>query len=184
MNIEDNNSANLRYYALMNTITTNHPLGPPAVCPTETIIADWIDYNGHLNMAYYNVIFDHGVDHVYDFLGIGEAYTQAGIGSCFTMEVHVHYLNELSLGDEVEVHLQLLDFDHKRVHFFEQMYHKSEGYLAATSEQIGMHIDMSTRRSAPFPDEVIEKLTDLKQAHEGLAVPDQVGHVISIPPAK
>ena len=163
------------------TTAAAHPLGAPAICPAETVIADWIDYNGHLNMAFYNVIFDHGVDHVYDFLGIGAAYAEAGIGSCFTMEVHVHYLNELSLGDQVEVHFQLLDYDHKRLHFFEQLYHKREGFLAATSEQIGMHIDMQTRKSAPFPDAVLAKLEALKAAHADLAIPPQVGHVIGIP---
>ena len=179
--LPNNNALILGYYWDMNTIIKNHPLGSPIICPTETVIEDWIDYNGHLNMAFYNVIFDHGVDHVYDFLGIGEAYAQSGIGSCFTMEVHVHYLNELSLTDEVEVHFQLLDFDHKRLHFFEQLYHKDEGYIAATSEQIGMHIDMKTRRSAPFPDDVINKLEELKEAHSRLIVPEQVGHVIAIP---
>jgi len=145
------------------------------------VIPDWIDYNNHLNMAFYNVIFDKGVDHVYDFLGIGEDYTASGNGSCFTMEVHLHYLQELSLGDEVEVHFQLLDFDHKRVHFFEQMHHRGEGYIAATSEQIGMHVDMASRRSAPFPDEVLLRLEELRDAHAGLEIPAQVGHVIGIP---
>jgi acyl-CoA thioester hydrolase len=158
----------------------NDELSIPIVCPTETVMKQWIDYNGHLNMAYYNVIFDHGVDHLYDYLGIGQAYTKSGIGSCFTMEVHVHYLNELSLGDEVEVHLQLLDCDAKRVHMFEQLYHKQEGYLAATSEQIGMHIDMATRRSAPFPADVYEELQRLCDSHRTLQVPEQVGHVIGI----
>ena len=157
-----------------------HPLGAPAVCPKEIIVPEWIDYNGHLNMAYYSVIFDHGVDHVYDFLGIGEDYAKSGVGSCFTMEVHIHYLSELSLNDPVEVHWQLLDYDHKRLHFFESMYHAQEGYLAATSEQIGMHVDMQTRRSAPFPDDVLKKLEALKNAHQELNVPEQVGHVIGI----
>jgi acyl-CoA thioester hydrolase len=157
-----------------------HPLGSPIVCPSERVIEDWIDYNGHLNMAYYNVIFDHAVDYLYDFLGIGADYAKSGVGSCFTMENHVHYLNELSLHDEVEVHIQLLDFDAKRVHFFEQLYHKKEGYLAATSEQLGMHVDMVTRRSAPFPDTVLVELERLHQAHQLVVIPDQVGHVIGI----
>jgi acyl-CoA thioester hydrolase len=163
-----------------NMSTSEHELGVPIICPTTTVEADWIDYNGHLNMAFYNVIFDRAVDHLYDYLGIGQAYTKRGIGSCFTMEVHVHYLAELSLDDEVEVHLQLLDFDSKRIHLFEQLYHKADGFLAATSEQIGMHIDMTTRRSAPFPDTVVEELGPLHEAHNTLTVPEQVGHVIGI----
>ena len=159
----------------------DHPLGTPVICPTQTVQADWIDYNGHLNMAFYNVIFDKGVDHLYDFLGIGEAYAMSGVGSCFTLEAHVHYLNELSLDDPVEVRLQLLDYDAKRIHFFEEMYHKDAGFLAATSEQIGLHVDMQSRRAAPFPDDVLEKLATLRQAHSHLPVPEQVGHVIGIP---
>ena len=164
--------------------TVTNPAGldqAPVICPEQTVIEDWIDYNGHLNMAFYNVIFDRGVDHVSDLLNIGAQYAKSGQGSCFTMEVHLHYLKELSLGDRVAVHFQLLDYDSKRIHFFEQLYHQGEGYLAATSEQIGMHVDMQTRRSAPFPDTVLDRLEQLKAAHSGLDVPPQVGHVIQIP---
>jgi acyl-CoA thioester hydrolase len=161
--------------------TQSHPLGSPCICPAETVIDDWIDYNGHLNMAYYSVIFDHAVDHVYDFLEIGENYAKSGVGSCFTLEVHLHYLQELSVGDRVEVHFQLLDFDAKRLHFFEQLYHCEQGYLAATSEQIAMHVDMASRRSAPFPDAVLSALAGLRQAHASLEIPAQVGHRITIP---
>ena len=90
----------------------SNPLEPaPLVSPTQTVIEDWIDYNGHLNMAFYNVIFDRAVDHFYDLLGVGAQYAGSGAGSCFTMEIHVHYLNEVSLDDELELHLQLLDYD-------------------------------------------------------------------------
>lgn len=160
--------------------TTSDPLGAPAVCPPQTVLEDWIDYNGHLNMAFYNVIFDRGVDHVYDHLGIGERYTRSGAGSCFTLEVHLHYLNELALGDEVEVHFHLLDYDQKRLHFFEQMYHREQGYLAATSEQLALHVDMTSRRSAPFPPQALARIEALHAAHASLSVPDQVGHRIGI----
>ena len=155
-------------------------LSVPIVCPTETVVEEWIDYNGHLNMAFYNVIFDHGIDHLYDHLGIGKDYTKSGIGSCFTLEAHVHYLNELSLGDEVRVELRLINFDSKRIHIFEEMYHQKEGYLAATSEQIGMHVDMKTRKSSPLPDEVKSKLEALLEKHSKLPLPEQLGHQIGI----
>jgi acyl-CoA thioester hydrolase len=156
-------------------------LDAPTICPPHKIVEDWIDYNGHLNMAFYNVIFDKGVDHIFDYLGIGEEYARKGIGSCFILEAHVHYIQELSLDDDVEVHFQLLDFDRKRIHFFEQMYHRRDGYLAATSEQIGLHVNMASRRSAPFPDAVMDKLAGLRSAHSDLEIPAQVGHVIGIP---
>ncbi len=154
----------------------------PVICPAETVLEDWIDYNGHLNMAFYNVLFDHGVDHIFDWLGIGEAYARSGEGSCFIMEAHVHYLQELALGDNVQVHFQLLGYDSKRLHFFEQLYHVEAGYLAATSEQLGMHVDMRERRSAPFPGHVREKLEFLRRRHVKLARPAQVGHVMGLKP--
>jgi acyl-CoA thioester hydrolase len=144
------------------------------------VIEDWIDYNNHLNMAFYNVIFDRAVDHFYDLLGVGAKYAESGAGSCFTMEAHVHYLNEVSLGDELELHLQLLDFDSKRLHYFQQMYHKEQGYLAATSEQLALHVDLNTRRSGAFPQHVIAKLDAMAAIHQQLHAPSQVGHRIGI----
>ena len=152
----------------------------PLICPRERVIEDWIDYNGHLNMAYYNVIFDHGVDHFYDLLNVGAAYASSGVGSCFTLEAHLHYVQELKLGDEVEVRLQLLDFDHKRLHYYQEMYHCTDGYLAATSEQIALHVDMTSRRSAPFPADVTNKLSDVLAAHQGLPISERIGDSIGI----
>ncbi len=152
----------------------------PFVAPDQTIEADWIDYNGHLNMAFYNVLFDRGVDCVYDRLGIGEAYVRRGGGSCFTLQVHLNYLNELALGDPVSVTLQLVDFDEKRLHYFQTMTNRTTGELAATSENLAIHVDMNTRRSAPFPAEALERITELHRAHAGLPRPVQLGSAIGI----
>lgn len=153
----------------------------PIVCPEQRVEAAWIDYNGHMNMAFYHVAFDRALDHVYDLLGVGESYTSSGAGSCFTVEVHVAYLRELVRDDPIRVEFQLLDADAKRLHYFEHMYHGREGYLAATSEQMAVHVDMTTRRSAPFPDAVLGRIDALAAAHRGLPRPDQAGHVIGIP---
>ena len=156
------------------------PPGEPIVCPEQRVEASWIDYNGHMNMAYYHVAFDRALDHVYDGLGIGADYTASGAGSCFTLEVHVTYLSELTQGDPLRIHFQLLDRDAKRVHFFEHMYHAEQGYLAATSEQIGLHVDMTSRRAAPFPAAAMERIDALMEAHRTLPRPEQAGHVIGI----
>jgi acyl-CoA thioester hydrolase len=152
----------------------------PIVCPTQQIEDTWIDYNGHLNMAFYNLLFDRAVDHVYDQLGIGVEYVQNDGGSVFTMEVHVTYGQELTLNDPVRVTWQLLDWDEKRLHFFEKMYHAEEGFLAATSEQLALHVDMTTRRSAPFPDEVQARLEAMMKSHAEIPRAEEVGRVIGI----
>jgi acyl-CoA thioester hydrolase len=150
------------------------------VCPVQQVEPAWIDYNGHMNMAFYNLAFDRALDHVYDRLGIGADYVRTAGGSCFTAEIHVNYLQELLLGDPVRITFQLLDWDAKRLHFFEAMYHAEQGYLAATSEQLALHVDMTSRRTAPFPDPVQARLEALMTEHAQLARPPQVGHVIGI----
>jgi acyl-CoA thioesterase FadM len=111
-------------------------LNAPFVCRERRVESAWIDYNGHMNMAYYNVVFDQALDEVFDDLGIGAAYVKSGGGSCFTVEVHVTYVQEVKLGDSLRVTYQLLDWDAKRLHLFASMYNALEGYLAATSEHL------------------------------------------------
>jgi acyl-CoA thioester hydrolase len=152
----------------------------PIIVPDQTIEEGWIDFNGHLNMAFYNVLFDRGVDHVYDQLGIGVDYVREQSGSCFTLEVHVNYLDELTLTDQASVTFQLIDFDSKRLHFFQNMFNARTGELAATSEQLALHVDMTSRRSAPFPDAALEKIVDLREAHAEIEKPAQLGQVIGI----
>ena len=153
----------------------------PLICPARNVEPAWIDYNGHMNMAYYSLLFDQALDHVFDLLGIGAAYVREQQGSCFTMEAHITYLQEVQLGDPLRIEFQLLDWDSKRMHYFERMYHAGEGYLAATSEQICMHVDMRTRRAASFPVASARDIAALAQAHAALQRDAQVGHRIGIP---
>jgi len=153
----------------------------PLVAPRMEVIEDWIDYNGHMNMAFYNMVFDKAVDALFLELGISEDYVANHLASVFTAEIHVTYAQELALHDPIKVTCQLLDFDAKRIHLFLEMYHAEEGYLAATMEQIGIHVSMESRRSAAMPDWVMAELAALREAHAALPVKPQVGRVIGIP---
>ncbi|MGK2742344.1 thioesterase family protein [Tepidicaulis sp. LMO-SS28] len=152
----------------------------PYVTPVRKVEPAWIDYNGHMNMAYYNLIFDNALDALFNDLGIGWEYTKQGKFSCFIGEIHVTYQQELKEGDPVRVEYQLLDWDEKRMHYFGRMYHAEENYLAATSEQISLHVSLETRRTAPFLPEVQEKLKALMAAHAGLPKPEEAGRIIGI----
>ena len=90
----------------------------PFVSSLMRVEPQWIDYNGHLNMAYYNVLFDRAVDEVYELLGIGAEYLKNHKHSTFTAEVHVRYVRELQESDPVRVTFQLLDYDSKRIPLF------------------------------------------------------------------
>jgi acyl-CoA thioester hydrolase len=153
----------------------------PFEAPITDIKPEWIDYNGHLNMAYYLVLFDHCVDHAFEALGLGPEYAQTHGSSFYTLEIHVNYLNELHLDAPVRTTLQMLDYDAKRTHYFEHMYNARDGFLAATMECVCMHVNLNTKKAEPFPDHVIERVRAMYEAHKGLETPAQVGRVMGIP---
>jgi acyl-CoA thioester hydrolase len=152
----------------------------PFVSSVMKVEPAWIDYNGHLNMAYYNVLFDRAVDEVYELLGCGAAYVRKGF-STFTAEVHVRYLRELHEGDPVRVTFQLLEYDNKRIHFFEQLFHAEEGWVSATSENMSLHVDMAAKKVAPFRPEVTRRLLQMKASHGQLPRPEAAGRNVQMP---
>ncbi len=156
------------------------PFFAPFVSSVMKVEPAWIDYNGHLNMAYYNVLFDRAVDEVYELLDLGLAYVEKQKCSTFTAEVHVRYLRELLVDAPVRVTFQLLDFDAKRLHYFEQLHHAEEGWLSATSENMALNVDMAAKKTTTFPDNVMQRLTLMKAAHDRLPRPDGVGRRIAM----
>jgi len=156
----------------------------PFVSSVMRVEPAWIDYNGHLNMAYYNVLFDRAVDEAFELVGIGPTYVQRRRKSYFTAELHVRYLRELNRDDPVRVTVQLIDYDSKRLHFFEQLFHATEGWVSATSENMTLHIDMNVRRVAPFPPDVLARVKAVAEAHAKAPRPEGVGRRIAMPERK
>ncbi|HEX2134575.1 MAG TPA: thioesterase family protein [Microvirga sp.] len=153
----------------------------PFVSSTMRVEPSWIDYNGHMNMAYYHVLFDRAVDEGFGLVGLGQDYVEARNASYFTAEVHTLYLRELTLEDAVRVTLQLIDFDEKRLHYYMEIRQATDGWVAATSENLSLHVDMGTRRVTPFPDDILTNLSVMKTAHARLARPAALGRVMGIP---
>jgi len=146
----------------------------------DRVHPEWIDYNGHMNVAYYVLAFDHATDAFLDYLGMGEAYRHSQDASVFTAEAHVTYERELGEGDSLRFQTQLLGYDRKRIHYFHTMYHDEDGYLAATNELMILHVDMTARRVAPMPDAVLDALASLNDRHETVPRPPQVGRVMGL----
>src|SRR5262245_2725099 len=153
----------------------------PIVSSVMRVESGWIDYNGHLNMAYYNVLFDRAVDEVFELLGCGVDYVRERKQSFFTAEVHLRYLRELHAEDRVRVTLQLLDFDAKRMHYFEQLFHATEGWVSATSENMSLHVDMQAKRTVVLPPSIASALTHMKAIHSRLPRPEAAGRRIAMP---
>ncbi|MBZ8135217.1 thioesterase family protein [Afifella sp. IM 167] len=140
----------------------------------------WIDDNAHMNVAYYVLVFDRAIDEVCEELGIDAAYKIERKASIFTAELHVNYLKELVLGAPLFVTWQCLAADEKRMRSYLELFHAEEGYLAASSEQLHIHVDLQARRASPFPPEVRARLDGAVKAHAALPWPKRAGAAIDL----
>lgn len=152
----------------------------PFVSSAMTVESGWIDYNGHLNMAYYNVLIDRSVDEAFALVGLGPEYVKDRGHSFFTAEAHVRYLRELHAGEVVRTTIRLVDYDEKRIHFFAELYHAHEGWMSATSEQMALHVNMASKKVVSLPDDVLDRLAAMKAAHAALPAPESIGRKIGM----
>ena len=144
------------------------------------IPAEWIDYNGHLNVGYYAVAFDRATDALLDHLDLGVGYRRRTNHSVFILEAHVTFQREVSENDVVRFATRVLDADGKRLHVFHAMYHRDDGWLSATAELLALHVSMEARRSAPIPESHRAAIDDLAALSSAQAWPEQCGRVIGI----
>ncbi len=151
----------------------------PLRSPLMLVEPQWTDYNGHLNMAYYNVLFDRANDHALASLGINLDYVQTRKLTIYTAEAHVSYIRELHQNQQVYATFQIIDHDQKRLHVFQQLHHE-DGWLAATSEVLSLHIDMGGPKVAPFPEDIMANVQAMAAEHADLPRPERVGRSIGI----
>ncbi len=149
------------------------------ISPLMSLKPEWIDYNGHLNMAYYNVLFDNAYDGICDAVGIGENYARERRFTTYTGEIHLRYIRELHLNHLVYATFQLIDYNEKCMHMYQELRHK-DGWLAATCEGMSLHVDMAGPKVAPYPDDIFENVRHLAQRHAHLPRPEGVGRKIEI----
>lgn len=152
----------------------------PLALHREPVRLEWIDYNGHMNVAYYTLIFDHAVDAFLDFLGTGEDYAKRTQCSFFTLDARILYLRELTAGQFVRCTIQLLDYDEKRFHYCAEMTNVAEGWSAALGEAVSIHVDLTSRQAAPMPGPVIDLLKRIKEAHAVLEKPPMLDRPMGI----
>ncbi|MEM8663078.1 MAG: thioesterase family protein [Pseudomonadota bacterium] len=166
------------------TKTREHFEPQPIRTSTRTVPPEWIDYNGHMNVAYYTMAIDHSLDEVFDMLGLGIELVQAHNMGPMAIQAQIHYLDELLEGEAFACDFQLLDADHKRMHLFVTMQHLAKGTAAATWEAMSMNVDLSARRSAPYPADCLARVESLKTAHSALPRPPLAGAAMGIRKAR
>ncbi len=137
----------------------------------------WIDYNGHMNESRYLQVFSNASDNLLAAIGADPAYVASG-HSYFTAETHIMHRGELRHGDAIHVTLQILAVDDKRLHIFHTLIRDADGMIAATAEQMLLHVDMATKRVVPALPEVLARLRPLAAADAGKPRPSEAGRAI------
>ena len=127
---------------------------------TTKIINDWTDYNNHMNLSYYILVFDKAAEKILSRFKMGEEAALKTKRSTMVVETHTTYNNEVKEGDEVEINLIFLDHDKKRLHFKMEMIEKSSKKLAATLEMLSLYIDLNQRKVAEFEQEKAKLMDD------------------------
>ena len=157
------------------------PYDAPIRIAPRAVPAEWIDYNGHMNVAYYTMAFDQSLDVFLEReLGIGERFVASERLGPYALQAHLGYLGELLEGQSFTIEIQLVDADAKRMHVMLVMRNSETGEIAATCEEMLMNVDLKTRKSAPYTDWAQTRIQRLLRDHADLERPVQMGQAIGI----
>ena len=127
---------------------------------TQKIIKEWTDYNNHMNLSYYILIFDLGAEVILSKFKMGEHSAKTTKKSTMVVETHTTYNQEVKEGDEVDVFISYFDHDNKRLQYKLEMYDKAKNTLSATTEILALYIDLNIRKVAEFEPEKIKIMDD------------------------
>ena len=158
----------------------SHPSIPAdgLVIDHATVIPEWIDYNGHMNVAYYIKAFEIGIDAYKAVVGMTLDYIEGTGRSTVALESHVTYQQEAHLGEALRIESRILACDGKRVHVYQEIYR--EATLLATQETLAISFDTRARRTSPFEPAVAENYRLMVEAQAAVPRPAWVGRAISI----
>ena len=162
----------------MRQIGKGSALPAPFRSGAYTVRPEWIDYNGHLNLAYYVLLLDQATDALWDEIGLGHTLRAAGHGT-FAAESHIFYRAELLEADTVVVDSQILGCDSKRLHIAHEM-RRGEA-VSAQQELMYLCVSLESRRVVPWPAPVMDRLGAASRDHARLPRPDWVGRRIAMP---
>ena len=127
---------------------------------TKKIIKEWTDYNGHMNLSYYILVFDIGAEVILSKFKMGEHSAKTTKKSTMVVETHTTYNQEVKEGDEVDVFISYFDHDNKRLHYKLEMFDKAKNTLSATTEILALYIDLNIRKVTEFEPEKIKIMDD------------------------
>src|SRR6056300_2043769 len=157
------------------------PYNTPIVLPSKKVLAEWIDYNGHMNVVYYTQAFDSSLDYfLEEILGIGETHAIKKKQGPFVLQAHYHYLNEMNLNEEFNVRLLVVDCDKKRMHLCLDIFSKKQKKVIAVAEKILINVNLNIRKVEHYPSWAFNRLVFLKITNKKASFPGVLGKKISL----
>ena len=160
---------------------TDKILSSPYKTRNQKVLPEWIDYNGHMNVAYYTLAFDKALDFFFeDVLGIGPSFVEKNKEGPFALKASYNYFSELLEKEIFFVDISILDFDSKRVHLFGEMRKDKSLELSAVFETVLMNMDLSARTVKQYPDRVLELLSIFKSSLVVDNIPIEIGKRITL----
>lgn len=141
----------------------------PPVTLSRAVPPEWVDYNNHMNEAFYLTAFSEAADQMLEWAGLDAACVAAG-ASVFTVETHIRHLGEVDIADPLRVTTRVMKGGGKKLHLWHEMWVADR--LCATGEQLLLHMDLTARASAQPPEKVGTWLGSAMAAHADLPRPD------------
>ena len=153
----------------------------PIILPEQKVLKEWLDYNGHMNVAYYTLAFDKSLDiFLEDSLGIGETHAYENNQGPFVVQAHYHYLNEMKLNEKFNIRLYVVDCDKSKMHLCLEIYSLFQKKVIAVVEQVLINVNLKLRKSEPYPKWAFERLLRLKNTHKNASLPPAFGKSIGL----
>lgn len=146
-----------------------------------SIVKDnWLDANGHMNVAHYVTAFDDGSCPMFDEIGLGWDYTHGGESSVFMVSSSIDFRRELLAGDPLEMTTRLLGFDRRRIHVYQELFQREQRYLAAQAEFVFVHVSLTSRHVTNIPKAALTRLAEIAKAHAEMPQPAFIGRPIGL----
>ncbi len=160
---------------------TDKTWSSPYKTRNQKVLPEWIDYNGHMNVAYYTLAFDKALDFFFeDVLGIGPSFVEKNKEGPFALKASYNYFSELLEEEIFFVDISILDFDSKRVHLFGEMRKDKSLELSAVFETVLMNMDLSARTVKQYPDRVLKLFSIFKSSLLVDNIPIEIGKKITL----
>ena len=167
---------------IMKLITGHDgPYESPVKLPKKRVLKSWIDYNGHMNVAFYTMAIDKSLDIFLEkTLGLGETHAKLNGQGPFVVQANFHYLNEMKYNDSFFVQASLIDYDLKKMHLCLEIISQKDDMIMAISEQLMLNVNLLKRKTEVYPDWALKRLKLMKNNHKNIKLPQNLGRKILI----